>query len=210
MTRLPLLATVVVGVAVAAMIGLGIWQLGRSREKAALLVRYAAAGKLPERAFPSDGFDRDALFRRANGFCLQPQLPPRVEAGRNRDAESGWRYIVWCRTGAEGPGMLIDLGWANRFDRKIAWSGGAVNGVVGLEPDHRSLIGRLSGRGDEPRLMLIAAAPLAGLVPSAPPKLDDVPNNHLAYAAQWFIFAGLAMLIFAIALNRRNRRLNPA
>ena len=31
-----------------------------------------------------------------------------------------------------------------------------------------------------------AAPPLA---PSAPPSLDDVPNNHRFYAFQWFFFA---------------------
>jgi surfeit locus 1 family protein len=32
-----------------------------------------------------------------------------------------------------------------------------------------------------------------------------VPNNHLAYAVQWFLFAGVAAVIYALALRRRTR-----
>jgi cytochrome oxidase assembly protein ShyY1 len=31
----------------------------------------------------------------------------------------------------------------------------------------------------------------------------DIPNNHLAYAVQWFVFAGVAAAIYAILLWRR-------
>ena len=45
MTRkVPFVPTVVVLLAVAIMVALGIWQLGRADEKEALLARYAAAG----------------------------------------------------------------------------------------------------------------------------------------------------------------------
>jgi len=32
-----------------------------------------------------------------------------------------------------------------------------------------------------------------------------VPNNHLAYAVQWFLFALVAGVIYVIALRRRLR-----
>jgi cytochrome oxidase assembly protein ShyY1 len=51
--------------------------------------------------------------------------------------------------------------------------------------------------------MLIARSAPAGLKPLAPPSAADLPNNHLAYAVQWFIFAALAMLIYGLALRRR-------
>ena len=68
MTRkLPLIPTIVVAVAVAVMIGLGVWQLQRAGEKQKLLQRYAEAEKLPPIAFPtlpmSDA--RLPLFRQA-------------------------------------------------------------------------------------------------------------------------------------------------
>jgi len=33
--------------------------------------------------------------------------------------------------------------------------------------------------------------------------VGDIPNNHLAYAVQWFLFAGIAGVIYALALKRR-------
>ena len=42
MKRVPVIATIVVALAIAAMIGLGLWQLQRRTEKEALLVQYAA------------------------------------------------------------------------------------------------------------------------------------------------------------------------
>src|SRR3546814_12384276 len=45
----------------------------------------------------------------------------------------------------------------------------------------------------------------AGLEPAQPPRLDDVPNNHFAYAIQWFLFAGVAVAIYILALRGRSR-----
>ena len=47
MKRIPIIPTVIVLGAVAVMIGLGFWQIGRAREKEALLARYQAAAGLP-------------------------------------------------------------------------------------------------------------------------------------------------------------------
>ena len=47
MRRLPLIPTLVVAAAVAAMIGLGIWQLQRAAWKERLLAEYAGAAALP-------------------------------------------------------------------------------------------------------------------------------------------------------------------
>jgi surfeit locus 1 family protein len=32
-----------------------------------------------------------------------------------------------------------------------------------------------------------------------------VPNNHLAYAVQWFLFAAVASVIYVLALRWRGR-----
>ena len=54
--------------------------------------------------------------------------------------------------------------------------------------------------------MLIAGEPVPGLKPLAPPNVADVPNNHLAYAVQWFFFAGIAAIIYVLALRKRKPR----
>ncbi len=51
--------------------------------------------------------------------------------------------------------------------------------------------------------MLVADTPAPGLKPNTPPDLDAVPNNHLAYAGQWFFFAAVAGIIYTLALRRR-------
>jgi surfeit locus 1 family protein len=54
-------------------------------------------------------------------------------------------------------------------------------------------------------IRLIAETPQAGLEPLAPPDPGDLPNNHLAYAVQWFFFAATALVIYVLALRRRQR-----
>ncbi|MFM9853782.1 MAG: SURF1 family protein [Sphingomonadaceae bacterium] len=201
MTRLPIISTIIVGGAVAVMIGLGVWQLGRAEEKRALIAQYAGAAAKPEMAYPAIGTDSRLWFRRASALCLEP-ASIKVEPGRNRKGQSGWRHIAQCRTGAEGPGLVVDIGWSAGFSVKAPWTGGPVKGVIAPQPDHRSVIAKGLGSA-APGLMLVSNTPATGLEPSAPPSLDDVPNNHLAYAVQWFLFAGIAALIYMLALRRR-------
>jgi surfeit locus 1 family protein len=189
MKRIPVVPTLVVAIAAGVMIWLGIWQLQRLHWKEALLARYAAAAGKPAVAFPHVPTDQTLLFRRSDAFCLQP-VGWRASAGRNRAGDSGWRHVADCRTGAEGPGIAVDMGWSRQSDAP-QWKGGEVSGVIG--PD----------QGGQILLVSDKAAP--GLVPSEPPSLDDIPNNHLAYAVQWFLFAGVAVAIYAIALWRRGR-----
>jgi surfeit locus 1 family protein len=42
-------------------------------------------------------------------------------------------------------------------------------------------------------------------VANARPDPNDIPNNHLAYAVQWFLFAGVALVIYALAVRKRMR-----
>lgn len=186
--RLPLVPTLVVLAAVAAMIGLGVWQLRRAAWKDALLVRYEAARTLPPVAFPKVPADESLLFRRADGFCLEV-TGWRASAGRSRQGEPGWRHVAACRTGAEGPGMQVDAGWSRTADAPKGWTGGKVAGVIGPDRDHR--------------ILLVAEVPAPGLAPSALPSPTDIPNNHRSYAVQWFAFALVALVIYALALRRR-------
>jgi surfeit locus 1 family protein len=187
--RLPILPTLLVSVACLTMIGLGIWQLKRAAWKEALLAQYAAAQNLPPIAYPSVPMPSNLpLFRKSEVLCLSVESWTPV-AGRNAKGESGWSLMASCRTGAEGPGVFVDAGWSNKFDTP-AWKGGSVTGV--LAPDTKHV------------LRLVSDKPLVpSLVASAPPSLEDVPNNHMGYAVQWFIFAGIAALIFGLALRRR-------
>ena len=57
-------------------------------------------------------------------------------------------------------------------------------------------------RTAQPRRLVAATAP-PGLAPSAPPSIDQIPNNHRAYAVQWFLFALIALVIYWLAVRKR-------
>ena len=191
MKRVPIVATVVVALAVATMIGLGFWQISRAHWKENLLAQYRTAEKLPPIAFPTAPTRADPpLFRWATGFCVKP-IGHRAIAGENKQGEPGYVHIVQCATGAEGPGMAVELGWSKDPNAKFKWPGGPVTGMIG--PD------RLQ------RIRLVAASAPPGLQPSAMPSMESIPNNHRFYAVQWFLFAAIAALIYGLAVRKRMR-----
>ena len=84
------------------------------------------------------------------------------------------------------------------------WRGGQVRGYLAHAPDSRSMLATLFDRTPQ-RMMLVADTPPPGLAPNGHPDLSSVPNNHLAYAGQWFFFAIVATVIYVLALRRRVR-----
>lgn len=188
--RLPLIPTIVVTLAVAAMIALGIWQLQRAQWKDRLLAQYSQAEKLPPISWPTTPIkeNRLPLFRHATGMCLRT-IGKRAVAGENRSGESGYVQIIDCATGAEGPGMSVEVGWSKNPNARPDWRGGPVSGIIA--PDRRT------------RMRLVAATAPPGLEPSAPPSIASIPNNHRLYAIQWFSFAAVALTIYGLALRKR-------
>lgn len=207
--RIPVIPTIIVALAVLVMIGLGIWQLQRRGEKAQAIALAASNPAKPAIAFPRlPPVTPDLLFRASSLHCLRV-AGWQVEAGRAADGSTGYRHIAQCVTGAEGPGALVAIGVTQRPDAKPDWTGGQIAGWISEEPDHRALISRIGGKASPLRPMLIARIAPPGLKASAPPSAEDVPNNHLAYAVQWFLFAGVAVIIYILALRRRAAPKSP-
>lgn len=205
MNRLPLLPTLLVGLAVAAMVALGIWQLQRHQEKTAALVQYRANISRPATAYPAlRPTDGSYLFRTLSANCLRVTGWQSL-GGRLPDGRPGWRQIANCASGAEGPGFPVELGISNDMTRHPAWRGGLVRGRATWEPQASNALIRWFTHSAPPRLMIVAASPPPGLAPATPPDPAGVPNNHLGYAVQWFLFAAVAVIIYALALRRRNR-----
>lgn len=203
--RWPLIPTILVLIAVAAMIALGVWQLQRKSEKEALIAlfqRNTAMSSLV--TYPELPPVPDAvLFRKSSVVCLEPvRWDPR--SGTDRKGAAGIRMIADCRTGAEGPGVLVDVGIADDFTPP-EWKGGTVQGTIVPGPEQPTVMERAMGKAIPARAMLIADAPVAGLRASAVPSADNTPNNHLAYARQWFLFAAAALVIYILAVRRRLR-----
>jgi len=184
--NLPVIPTILVVAAAAAMVGLGVWQLGRADEKAELIARYAeASGSNPEVDFPVDGSGEDVWFRRSTIDCGRARDPEPV-AGTAANGAKGWAVRVTCYLADRGDAVTVDLGFSRELS-KPEWGQGIVSGVIAPGP------------------RLVADPPVAGLAPLAKPDPNDLPNNHLAYAGQWFFFALTALVIYGFAVRSRMR-----
>lgn len=192
--RLPITATVVVAVAVALMAGLGVWQLQRARLHERQLASYTAAARLPPIPYPTAPLpdDKSLMYRYATGNCLRV-IGRRTSVGENRAGEPGFAIILDCATGAEGPGMSVEVGWSKDPNARTPWRGGLVSGVI--VPDDKS------------RFRLVAAGPVPGLEPSATPtpSVKISPARNRGYAATWFSLAAIALVIYALAMRKRWR-----
>lgn len=188
MKRIPFLPTLIVLIAVGYMIHLGLWQLDRLQQKNAVLALYTAAQANPEvRRWP-DGDNLPLSFSRVVTRCSTVGALS-AKSGRNAKGAPGWAHVADCRT-AGGTLARVVLGWSTN-PATVSWAGGEVVGVF---------LAQSAGKVD-----IVADPPLAGLMANARPDPADIPNNHLAYAVQWFLFAGVALVIYALALRKRLR-----
>lgn len=182
--RIPVIPTLLVLVAIGIMIRLGFWQLERMHHKEALLARYAAAQNMPaDVPFPQDTDATElALYRHSTVDCRAVTNATTI-AGRSAKGEAGVAHIVDCKL-ADGGTARVALGWS-LDPHNPDWRGGVVQGIVAPGP------------------RLVADPPLAGLEANFRPDPADIPNNHLSYAVQWFLFAATALVIYVIALWKR-------
>lgn len=188
MPRLPIIPSIIVLIAVGIMIRLGFWQLDRKDQKEALLARYANAQKMSsDVAWPRDADAVEgSLYRHSRIHCDRVTAIVPM-AGSNSKGQSGIGHLANCDLDGGGSARVL-LGWSQ--DPALReWTGGEVSGFIA------------PGGDAGPRL--IADPPLAGLEANAVPDPSNIPNNHLAYAVQWFLFALVALVIYALAVRKR-------
>jgi cytochrome oxidase assembly protein ShyY1 len=182
---IPPFATLLVLAAVATMIWLGFWQLRRLDEKEALLARYQSAqsssAEVPWPASPAAA--QMALYRRSRLLCVRVTARNGV-AGRSAANEPGIGQYAQCVL-PDGSQAKVVMGWSRDPMRTGDWTGGEVRGVIAPGP------------------RLVADPPLGGLEANARPDPSEIPNNHLAYAVQWFLFAATALIVYGVAVRRR-------
>jgi surfeit locus 1 family protein len=183
--RLPIVPTLLVLAAAGYMIHLGLWQLDRLRQKEAMIARYTAA-QADQTVHPWGA--ASVPYSRVSLTCANGSAPAAV-AGQNAARQAGWAHLVVCDVMGGGRAEIV-LGWSQRPE-PVAWSGGAVTGT------------RID-RG-QAGVRVVADPPLAGLQANARPDPRDLPNNHLSYAVQWFLFAGTALVIYGLAVRKRMR-----
>ena len=178
--QLPIIPTVLVVAAAATMVWLGFWQLGRADEKTAMIARYNLAGS-QSADFPVAGSGEEAWFHRSTVDCSEIVSRDPV-SGTAANGAKGWAMRVVCEGGSEG--ITVDLGFTRDLNA-FEWEGGLVEGVIAPGP------------------RLVADPPVADLYPLAKPDPGDLPNNHLAYAGQWFFFALTALVIYFFAVRSK-------
>ena len=197
--KLPVVPTAIVLAAVAAMVALGVWQLQRSQWKAGLIERAEQALAHDEALaqFPVNGADNDWFLYRRLEFECADVLGWRSVAGRNARGQVGYVHVAQC----DEPNLFgfdsevayeaeVVTGWS-QGPHQPEWDGGSVRGTI--------------VPGDGQTLRVVADPPLAGLEANAAPDPNDLPNNHLAYAVQWFFFALTALVIYWLALRKKWR-----
>jgi surfeit locus 1 family protein len=156
-------------------------------EKEALIERAEQNLRMSsEVRYPADERQlEEVLYRRVSVQCAEVlSISPR--AGTSASGAKGWAQRASCNL-ANGAGpVVIDLGWSRRPE-PATWGGGEVRGIIG------------------PGGRIVSAAGLAGLDPLVSPNPRTLPNNHLAYAGQWFFFALTALVIYGLVLRSRSR-----
>jgi surfeit locus 1 family protein len=203
--RFPFAATLLTLVMIPVLIALGVWQLQRRDWKHDLIARLEAAKTLP----PVTAHDyyramiglADLQYRRAEVDCRPgPVAPYDVKGGTSAGDEGGFLILVDCNDPARHakPDLVVVAGWTlrpdtvKRIDLDTHFAGTLIEHPYGAEP----------GR---PQFMLIPATAAPGLLPSRVPVPDDLPDNHLNYALQWFAFAATLGVIYGIYVRRWRR-----
>ena len=161
MKRFPVGLTVTAALALAVLIGLGLWQLRRLAWKQDLLARVAALRVAPARPIgeilAQGGRGADVEYRRVSATCLPPPAPSRgAYRYALRDGQVAWRLVTPCRlSGTTGDGVLLDRGIVARFTGAMAPGAAAF-------PEPVSIVGVLRSPGGKPWLGPAETAPAAG------------------------------------------------
>lgn len=226
--RLSLWPTLFAIPAMAAMVGLGVWQLHRLEAKSVLLERIEAGLAAEPVRLPADIADpEDWDYRRAvvTGLLLHDR--ELFLASRSHRGRVGLHVVTPLRrtdAGAAGPVVLVNRGWVPTERRDRA---SRTDGLPEQPVTVSGILRRPAERGwmvpdNEPDANLWfwadlpAMAAAAGIAPAAPVILEadgdaaggalpiggqtrlDIPNNHLQYAITWFAFAVILMVIYVL------------
>jgi cytochrome oxidase assembly protein ShyY1 len=223
-------------VVVVSFVQLGFWQLRRLDERHAY--ERLVASRLADPPAPvADALSAGpgaVAFRRVTATGTFDPAHEVVLYGRSQDGQTGNHVLTPLRLD-DGSAIAVDRGWVPLAEASPPISVAApppgevrVNGVLfpsevtdsgeGAAPE------RTFAKVDLPRLAAQVPYPLAPVYllegGQAPPQ-DGLPRiaplpdpaaspPHLSYAIQWFSFAAIAVLGFAILVRREYRRPSPA
>lgn len=225
-----IVSAVLVAIAAAALVGLGVWQVRRLHWKEDLIARIAAARTA--QPVPIDRLlasRQDVAFRRAILECGDLERRPYLKLFSVLDGHAGFRVIVSCplEGGAYGS-VLVDRGFVDedRGEQFAALVGrpdvGPETGVLRL-PDPKTFVtppndpgaglwyardtqamsARLGGARPLPYFFMLDGPASAPGGPVLAPLPVNLPNNHLQYAVTWFGLAAALVGVYVATLFKR-------
>ena len=233
--RFPIGLTVAVAVALAILVGLGVWQLERLAWKRDLLARIAAMQAAPAAPLPEvlarAAKGEDVAFARVVALCPGLAAAPYAELYALHEGQAGSRLISACRLegGAYGS-ILVDRGFVQDIiSARPAQDPADIRptGVRGIlrAPDEPSSFapantpGRFYGRQIAPLAAALKAADPAPwflmaetstnpewLALKPAPLPAQISNRHLEYALTWFGLAAALLAVYAAMLRGRFKR----
>jgi cytochrome oxidase assembly protein ShyY1 len=209
MRRLPIGATLATLAVMACLIALGVWQLQRREWKHALIATLERAQTLPPLE-PRDYLaamrgEASVQYRRAVLPCAPGKVTPYdLRGGVSTTEETGYLVLVNCAPDRRPPDIVAVAGWTRRPDA-AAMTFNVDTDFTGTIIEHPY--------GDEtnrPQFMLIASNPVPPLGAPRLPRPEDLPDNHLSYAVQWFGLAAALAGVYLVWLRRRLKVAPPA
>jgi len=233
MRRFPWILTALTVVALALLIGLGVWQVQRLRWKEGLIAAAEVAATKPPQPLDAVLSGDDVEFRKVLMVCPGLATAPYVELQSIHDGQAGVRLISACRPAGSDDVLLIDRGFVVDGEaarpRVLASTLPLVLiGELRLTPppgaltpppannrfyarDTAAMAKALGAEGavrPETVFALTAINPeVPALRPSAPPAAFS--NNHFGYALTWFGLA-IALAGFYVVLLRRRLKRDPS
>jgi len=213
------LAGAILALAVAALFArLGVWQLNRLADRKTRNLEIQAAHALAPVELPLHHVEPEALRdRRARAHGVYDYTHERVWRGRTYDGAPGVALLTPLRL-SDGSAVFVDRGWvpspdgmhvdATRYREGVSAD---VTGLALPAPRDRGDVDPPALKDSLPyRVLSIViqlndstAAHPTGLKRWRPPALDNGP--HMAYAIQWFCFAGIVIIGVAVLLWKTAR-----
>lgn len=230
--RVPLGLTAAVLIALAILIGLGVWQVQRMSWKQDLLARIAALENAPpipaEEALARIARGEDLDFQRVRAVCPGLSRAPWLELHAIDEGQSGVRLISACRIeAAPYRSVLVDRGFvldtiSARPPRDLPASEPVTIEAVIRTPETPSAFAAANTDRRWFRREVTDMARALGAPAPAPvflmaetstnpewlalkplPVPSGISNRHLEYALTWFGLAGALLAVYAAVLWRR-------
>ena len=219
--------TLLAGLGLAVLLGLGTWQLQRLAWKEALIAEIVARraaeplASLPRAVDPALEFRRVSL---AGRFLHDKEI--RLQS-RTRAGRSGVELVTPLAL-TDGSVVLVNRGWVPtekaapearpetrvdgdvwveglvRVGERLGWATPANKPSDGLwfvaEP---AQIAAFAGLDAAPYIVVVEGEGAALPRPRPPAALP--PNDHLSYALTWYALAGVLVVVYTLAVRRMRR-----